>query len=122
MCVCVCFGMCVSSLALCVLGCNQQRFLCGLLCSLIGVLANNRGREEECVSFPASCVAAAASELEEPLLWFGAALGALALYTSAASNPSIYYISVCPRVTMCLSACVCCRTDLIPMLAAVSFV
>lgn len=59
MCVCVCVFVYVRQLlALCVLGCNQQHFLCGLLCSLIGVLANNRGREEKCVSFPASCVAA----------------------------------------------------------------
>lgn len=67
MCVCACAFVYVRQLqALCVLGCNQQHFLCGRLCSLIGVLANNRGREKERVSSAASCVAACmASELEK---------------------------------------------------------
>lgn len=35
--------------ALCVLGRNQLHFLCGRLCSLIGVLANNRGKRRKSV-------------------------------------------------------------------------
>lgn len=107
MCACVCVFVYVRQLlALCVLGCNQQHFLCGLLCSLIGVLANNRGGEEERVSFPASCVAAWPQSSEEPSLWFGAALGALALYTSATSVPlSIIYLSV--SMSPCVSQLVC---------------
>lgn len=46
----------------------------------------------------------------EASLWFGAALGALALYTSATSDPlSIIYLPVsqCQRIYVCVCAGVC---------------
>lgn len=76
----------VNCLPLCILGCNQQHVLCGLLCFsdwfFFWVVNGGKGRKKR-VSFPASCVASLASMLEEPNCGFGALLGALVLFTSA---------------------------------------
>lgn len=94
-------------LALCVLGCNQQHSLCGLLCSLIGVLANNRGREESVFLFLRLVLQPGLrGGDEEGSLWFGAALRALVLYTSATSDLSLIYMYIYIYLSVSLPHCV----------------
>ncbi len=96
-------------LALCVLGCNQQHFLCGLLCSLIGVLANNRGREEKCF-FSCFLCCSLASKLEmhrcglEPRseLW---------RFTHQL-HQTLYLLYICISLPLCVSQCPCIRACL----------
>ena len=131
MCVCVHVRVFVyvrQLLPLCVLGCNQQHSLCGLLCSLIGVLANHRGREGKCFF---SCVlcCSLASELEEPGCGLEPRCDPGALHIGYI-RPSIYHTTVslppcvCQRLyAACVRVCAyqgC--SDSGPMLAAVSFV
>lgn len=105
---CACAFVYVRQLqALCVLGCNQQHFLCGRLCSLIGVLANNRGREKERVSSAASCVAACmASELEKPRSGLERRSELWHFYTSATSD-SLSNINLSSPLPLCVFPCLC---------------
>lgn len=84
--------------ALCVLVCNQQHFLCGRLCCLIGVLANI-GREEKSVFFSCVLCCSLASEPEEPRRALESALRPGTLHIRPI-GPFMYYESG-PRRLAC---------------------